>query len=651
MTPALLKSVKNKDKLYHKCLGKDKNSHAYNKYIQYRNNFNRIKTIMKQNYYKEILNQYRNDSRKIWSTLNTLIGKTRNKNDISDMFKIDGKCYTDPDFISNKFCEYFTNIGAKFASMIESPNTPYQTYLKNKSQPSFFMEPTDPGEVQQIITSLKPKNSAGHDNISSKVLKYLKTSISIPISHIINKSLISGKVPQNLKLAKIIPIYKAKEKTSMNNYRPISLLPSVSKLLEKIVHYRLYKFLKKQNILYSRQYGFRPSHSTSDAVTTFVADIMTSLEDGKYSTAVLLDLSKAFDTIDHNILLRKMHFYGVRGVALEWFKSYLSDRSQYVAYRDTHSKYYRVTCGVPQGSVLGPLLFIIYTNDLPNSLANSKSILFADDTTIYNSSSDIQSLITSTEIDLLKVADWFRANKLSLNVSKTNFVMFCPKRKSKFHEINTIKLGDEIIQRVNNAKFLGMHIDDELLWHTHISHVSRKLSSGIYLLNAVKRTLTIPNMKQLYYSLIHPHLTYGVTLWGSAFKYELNKIIKAQKKAIRNICKAQYNEHTDPLFKKLQIPKLTDLYKIQVSNFMFKYTTGTLPHPLLHLFTSNTAIHIHDTRHQHDPVSRASVSRSDLMTRSILYQGPKIWFETPSHIKNSTSFNSFKRKIKQHQIQ
>ena len=360
---------------------------------------------------------------------------------------------------------------------------------------------------------------------------------------------------------------------------------------------------------------------------------MTSLEDDKYSTAVLLDLSKAFDTIDHNILLRKMNFYGVRGVALEWFRSYLSDISQYVTYRDTHSKYHRVTCGVPQGSVLGPLLFIIYTNDLPNSLNNSKSILFADDTTIYNSSSDIQSLITSTEIDLLKVADWFRANKLSLNVSKTNFVMFCPKRKSKFHEINTIKLGDEIIQRVNNAKFLGLHIDDELLWHTHISHVSRKISSGIYLLNAVKRTLTIPNMKQLYYSLIHPHLTYGVTLWGSDFKYELNKIIKAQKKAIRNICKAQYNEQTDPLFKKLQIPKLTDLYKIQVSNFMFKYITGTLPHPLLDLFTSNTAIHIHDTRHRHDPVSRASVSRSDLMTRSILYQGPKIWSETPSHIK------------------
>ena len=213
----------------------------------------------------------------------------------------------------------------------------------------------------------------------------------------------------------------------MNNYRPISLLPSLSKVLEEIVHHRLYKFLDMQDILYSNQFGFRPKHSTIHAVTNFVAYVQNSIEQKNPTVSVLLDLSKAFDTIDHKILLAKLNNYGVRGIALEWFRSYLTGRSQYVSYKDTNSDSLFISCGVPQGSVLGPLLFIIYTNDLPNSLKHSQCILFADDTTVFKSSHNINDAITSIESDLGNLYDWFCANKLSLNVGKQTLSYLAPR--------------------------------------------------------------------------------------------------------------------------------------------------------------------------------------------------------------------------------
>ena len=226
-----------------------------------------------------------------------------------------------------------------------------------------------------------------------------------------------------MKITKVIPIYKAKEKDNFSNYRPISLLlTSMSKITETMIHKRLAFFLETNKILYENQFGFRKKHTTIDAITKFITDTTQSLDEKESTLAVFLDLSKAFDTIDHNILLNKLEFYGIRGKALDWCKNYLTDRKQYVHYRNKNSSSERIECGVPQGSVLGPLLFIIYTNDLPDSLNGAKSILFADDTTIYISFNNISNLYRDMNIELDNITDWFRANKLSLNVTKTNYM-------------------------------------------------------------------------------------------------------------------------------------------------------------------------------------------------------------------------------------
>jgi hypothetical protein len=215
------------------------------------------------------------------------------------------------------------------------------------------------------------------------------------------------------------------------------------------------------------QYGFRKGHSTINAVSKFTYDTLHALDSGNYNLSVFLDLSKAFDTINHSLLCKKLSHYGIRGVALGWFRSYLTERKQYVSYKGTDSKLYPIICGVPQGSVLGPLLFIIYSNDLPGSLRCTTCILFADDTTIYVSGKNITELYKLVNQDIALLAEWFKVNKLSLNISKTHHVLFS-KTKNVKSDTYVLKLDNTIINRVKCVKFLGLLIDENLNWHEHI---------------------------------------------------------------------------------------------------------------------------------------------------------------------------------------
>ena len=427
-----------------------------------------------------------------------------------------------------------------------------------------------------------------------------------------------------MQLAKVIPMYKAKAKDAFSNYRPISLLPTLSKILEKVIHKRVYYFLMNNAILCNNQYGFRKKHSTIDAIAKFVTDTTMSLDAKDSVLSVFLDLSKAFDTINHNILLQKLHFYGIRGKALDWFRSYLSNRKQFVFYNGHSSIADMVECGVPQGSVLGPLLFIIYTNDLPNSINNANTILFADDTTVYYANKSIAALYEIMSQELSCLSDWFRANKLSLNVSKTNYILFS-NTDSKLSYLPEITLANQVISKAESVKFLGVHIDEKLKWNIHINIVKQRISRSFFAINKAKHVMNKKHISTLYYSLVYPYLTYGIILWGSAYDTYLSKLIITQKKIIRAITYAPYNAHSEPLFKLLNILKLPDLYKLYASKYMFSVISNSLPCPLLNIFTLAQDTHGHNTRHSKTLKLKVKTTRTMVATKSILNMGPLIW--------------------------
>ena len=618
ISSAIKSSIRMKNKLYKKY---HRIPTLYNEitYKSYRRILNRTITAAKKSYYNNALEEHKNNLKRTWQILKEIIG-IPGKSEISKTFLINNNEETDATLIANSLNEYFVNVGRTLAADIPPSNQDPTAFIESVRH-SIFLVPAVEGEVERCLSQLK-EGSAGHDGIKPSIIKKCKEYLTAPLTYIFNLSICEGCVPNSLKYAYVTPVYKSGDKTLMNNYRPISVLPVFSKLLERLIFNRIYSFITEKNILSVYQFGFRKKLSTEMALITAIDKITQAIESKEHTVGLFLDLKKAFDTVDISILLKKLQCYGIRGNALDWFTSYLSNRSQSVKYGQSVSYKLPVTMGVPQGSILGPLLFILYINDMPSLLQNAKPVIFADDTTLFVSARNVESAFGLLKQDVDRLMKWFTVNKLSLNLKKTNYMLFTTNSSIRQSSLQ-FRINDTLIDRVQSCKFLGVHIDEKLSWSDHVDHVCHKLRKSIGVLRKVSSVLDQSTLRTLYFTMMYPYLTYCHLLWGCTSVTNLTRIHRLQKKAVRIICKQPRLAHTLPLFSETKIIDVNNLYKYLLALFTFKLSHHLLPHS----FHSQISIDIFGFN-QNQPTRnlncRLPLCRTTIRQYTIFYQVPKL---------------------------
>ena len=554
---SLWKSRLKKEKLKRKARLKN-TTEAWETYTKYRNTYNRVVREAKFKYYNDLLEKTKNNPKKLWSIVNDVTGRKKCKEEA--IGEINHK--TDPKEKAEEFNIHYSKVPGNLASKIPKSKRSFEDYLPKTEIPNMSWKPVNALDIQLMIKEMPNKTSYSTDGISNKVIKWVSQEISWPLAHLINLSFELNYYPDYWKSGLIKPIFKNGDQTSPGQYRPINILPGLSKCAEKAAAKQVYQHCFDNNIFNIDQYGYIPGRNTQQLLLRFTQKVFNARNNKRSGVGVFLDLSKAFDTISHPILLRKLQHYGIPH---RWFEAYLSGRSQRTIVEGIFSSNLPVEYGVIQGGTLSCLLFLLYAEDAKH-VTTLEKLYFADDTSIWNSNKDIKVLFEDTNRKLEELQDWFAANQLSLNASKTRYILY-----SNQEPPGDLQIQGQSIKRVHEKgdetsyKLCGVLLDDKLSWKHHISHVRSKIAKSLAYISTSQRSLTREVKKLLYKSLVESHLNYCLPVWGGATESLLQPIIKIQKKAIRLCTQSRYNAHTTPLFGRIKSLKFKDLYQLRCS--------------------------------------------------------------------------------------
>ena len=640
VTKGLKISIKTNHRLYRSTLRETDPRHVI-KYKTYKNELRKRLKAAEERYYHQLFDDTKNSAYNLWKNLGPVINpKKIKRNQRISKLCCDGNYETDSVSIANFMNDYFCRIGKNLQQRIPTIRNNYSTYMPDIAENTFFLSPTSVQEIEREIKLLNPKKASGPDNIGAKVLKLCPHIFASNLSKIYNRSIEMGEYPAQLKLAKVIALFKKGDKLQPNNYRPISLLSCFNKIFEKILCRKLVKFLEFNKILFKYQYGFRKLYSTTLALVEFTDTITRYLDEGKYCISIFVDLTKAFDTVDHEILLHKLEHYGIRGHANNFFRSYLTNRLQYTVANDSASSTGKIECGVPQGSVLGPLFFALYINDIHHSVGTEYVKLFADDTALFMSHPDLTALIANIKSKFEDLFKWCISNKLTINAEKTNFVLFHAINKPMPQQLNEIETEFMTIMRVKSFKYLGLTLDETLNWNEHVNELCKSLIKYFVIFNHIKYKITPVVVRQLYYAFIYSRIKYGIELYGSSSASNMNKVQVIQNKLLKMVLKLDRLMPTNDLHKNIKILKIDDIHKCNTLGLVNEMVSDRCPAIFRNYFEIKENSYDLRTRDQ----LTIPLTRLNLGQHAVRVKGASLWNKIDKSLLNYR----FKKTLKQH---
>ena len=617
----------------HKLSTKNPSVDLLNQYKSLRDEVNVMIETCKKQYYDQLYNDGKTDTNALWKELKKLSGGTKTSNDTTNLTESD-------------FNEFYASLGQNVTKNL--PHVSDVLWKGPESVYDFKFNHVSEDNVAKLFRKLPLNSSLDVLNFDSKLLRIASTAIVKSFTHILNISISTGVLPDDWKIGRITPIYKGSGSFDEPvNYRPISVLGHIAKVVEKEIQCQLMSFLIEHQFISLDQFAYKQYHSTTSCLHSTIDEWLQNIEDRLCTGVCFLDISKCFDTIDHDLLLKKLRKYGVRNLEFLWFKDYLSRRSQCVHYNNKLSELTDVTIGVPQGSTLGPLLFVLFVNDLPMFIKNGRCSMYADDTIIHVSNVNTTEVNQELNDVLVNVENWYKANKLVLNVSKSNAMLISNTAGNESADDFSVYLNDNKLENVQCTKYLGVKVDNQLKFDIHVNDLVKRISAKLSWLNRLRRIVPKPMLVLTYKSYVQPIMEYACTVWGCS-NVNINAIQRLQNRAARIICSNFdiVNVRGEDLVRELKWQTVSQRINYYLSTLMYSSIHGNAPDYLCNSITMACESNDVNTRLSNTLKVELPTCKTNVFKKSFVYRGSVMWNSLPSVVHESSSLSSFKNHVK-----